>query len=245
VLRAIGAALGFRDLCAGMFSCVTAVVVDTYSNLRILFFISSGVVQGCALAATFFAFSTDPMLNKFDQRIHTPGLGTVCACADDIGLALRFVWSLAIVSEIFAHAEYLTLLKLKPAKCVLVPLFRSLPRDFQPPIKGRSVSMFSNTAEFSDLARWCSLWLAQFLPAWSSFQVASEALYLGAFLGPGAGRLHGRPLPTSGCNERATLLTPVPRLWLQSRSTTRVPCSHWGFFVSFFFLQLLLPKSGQ
>jgi len=118
VLRAIGAALGFRDLCAGMFSCVTAVVVDTYSNLRILFFISSGVVQGCALAATFFAFSTDPMLNKFDQRIHTPGLGTVCACADDIGLALRFVWSLPIVSEIVAHAEYLTLLKLKPAKCV-------------------------------------------------------------------------------------------------------------------------------
>jgi len=118
-----------------------------------------------------------------------PGRGAVCACADDIGLALMSVRSLPIVSEIFAHAEYLTSLKLKPTNCVLVPLSRCVPRDFVLRIAGRFASLFLNIAEFSDLARWCSLWLAQFLPACSSFQVASEVLYLGAFLGPEAGRL--------------------------------------------------------
>jgi len=57
-----------------------------------------------------------------------PGRGTVCACADDIGLALMSVWSPPIVTEIFAHAEYLTSLKLKPTKCLpLVKFCTSAP----------------------------------------------------------------------------------------------------------------------
>ena len=55
-------------------------------------------------------------------RIVDRNLGQTRACAGDIGGALRDIQSFLVLYQIFMKAELLALLKLKPKKCVLIPL---------------------------------------------------------------------------------------------------------------------------
>jgi len=99
---------------------VAAVVVDERDALRLLFCIGSRLLHGCPLAGLLFALSLDPCLNEFDRHIQAPSLGIVCACADDIGLALRSIMSLVVVFQMFRRVALLAHLVLKPLKCTLV-----------------------------------------------------------------------------------------------------------------------------
>ena len=61
-----------------------------------LFQVLNGVLQGCPLSGSMFVLAIDPLLFQFSKYIHAPKLGRVCACADDVGAALRELNSLLI-----------------------------------------------------------------------------------------------------------------------------------------------------
>ena len=92
--------------------------------------VTSGVIQGCALSGFLFAMAMDPFFNAFNDRIVKPGFGLVRACADDVAMVLRSIAVLNLVFKTFYEAEELANLALKPKKCFLVPLARSVPRSF-------------------------------------------------------------------------------------------------------------------
>jgi len=148
-----------------------------------LFGICSGVIQGCTLSGLLFPVASDPWLNEMKAKIVDTGVGRVFACADDVGMVLFSIRSLIIAQEVFKHAETLALLKLKPVKCMLVPLSKMLPATFDLAAPGPLVCI-SSSAEFADVRAWCKLWLQQFLPSWATFSVDSSAVYLTARLGP-------------------------------------------------------------
>eukprot|EP00959_Pyramimonas_sp_CCMP1952_P309946 6486021-Pyramimonas_sp.AAC.1 len=120
--------------------------------------ITSGIIQGCPASGTLFALGADPFLKMFRQKLETPNLGLVRACADDIGAILFRLRDTGILREIFGAAQTLAHLALKTAKCKLVPL----------------------AAEFNEMiaARY-RMMLAHTVPEWKNFDVVSRALYLG------------------------------------------------------------------
>ena len=78
---------------------------------------SSGVLQGCPLSSTLFVFVIDPLLCSFRRYL----VGTITrTCADDIGMAWRRLEVLALVFKLFEDFGLVSLLTLKPAKCVLI-----------------------------------------------------------------------------------------------------------------------------
>jgi len=187
VLRTIGMLPGALNFFGGVYLLVAAVVVDERGVLRLLFYNDLGVLQGCPLAGLLFALSLDPFLNEFDGRIQAPSLGIVCACADDIGLAFLSIMSVVVIFDIFLRAVLLAHLFLKTLKCTLVPVSPGLPLSFIPSEHGPR--FWPRSATFEVMCCWCSLWLEQFILVWRGFQVNNEALFFGAYLGPGAGVL--------------------------------------------------------
>ena len=62
------------------------------------------------------------LLGLMHKALRESNKGIVRACADDIGVCLARLQHLQIISPIFISAEELAGLKLKPPKCVIVPL---------------------------------------------------------------------------------------------------------------------------
>jgi len=150
-------------------------------------------------------------------------LGIVCACADDIGLALRSIMSLVVVFDIFRGAELLTHRVLKPLKCILVLLSRRMPVSFSPLEYGHR--FWPGYTTFEDISRWSSLLLGKFVPVWKGFQVKSEAPYLGTYLGPGAGALQWSSSTAKWAQrDRPIAATDAPPFtaanWYNSRAVT-------------------------
>ena len=110
-----------------------------------------------------FAIVIDPFLRKFEATVVAPGLGTVRACADDIGAALCSMHGLIPCHAIFADAKNISSLTLKPTKCVLVPVAESLSEGLVDRIRG---------------------WLTEMLPDWNGFSIQGSAKYLGFMMGP-------------------------------------------------------------
>ena len=121
VLRARGVPIGLIDLIDSMYRLVSAFMVCG-GRFRFLFWILAGVLQGCPLSGMLFAIVMDPFLVKLDAELCRPQLGTVRACADDVGAALRHLSSLRIAKCTFDAAREVANLCLKPTKCVLVPV---------------------------------------------------------------------------------------------------------------------------
>ena len=95
-----------------------------------LFVIVAGILQGCPGSGSFFVVALEPFLWKFDcilkaqdrRRLGDASLATnvIRACADDIAFALCRLDTLVALKEVYDEAAVLSLLCLKPRKCVLV-----------------------------------------------------------------------------------------------------------------------------
>ena len=83
------------------------------------------------------------------------------ACADDIGICLTRLKHLQGIYPIFKSAEELAGLKLKPPKCVIVPLCE-----------------LSNRVK-NDITKW----LRRNIPEWANFSVEDTTKLLGFFIG--------------------------------------------------------------
>lgn len=98
---------------------------------------------------------------------HIVGEDAVFAFADDIAICIRSVTQLAAVHRAFNAFSTATSLRLKPEKCVLLPLR----------VHGWGVD--DQTAAYADL-------LKRTVPEWQNFQICGEAKYLGFVVGPRA-----------------------------------------------------------
>ena len=137
----------------------------TSSGAEFLFYIWSGVLQGCPLSATLFLMCVNPFLLHFDLTLNRSELGVVRACADDIGAALADYKYLKLIFNVFSLAGQVANLNLKPKKCNIIPL---------------------NVVLDESLKLFFQNWLKDNIPDWSDFKVVSCAKYLGFVLGPQA-----------------------------------------------------------
>ena len=134
-------------------------------GMNFLFFIWSGVLQGCPLSATLFLMCVNPFLINFDLSLSSSNGGVVRACADDIGAALSDHTFLKQLFEVFSLAKQIANLQLKPKKCNIIPVNEKLS---------------------DELVNFLRRWLQDNIPEWSDFQIVPFAKYLGFFMGPSA-----------------------------------------------------------
>ncbi|CAK0826931.1 unnamed protein product, partial [Prorocentrum cordatum] len=161
-LRALKLPEAFVSFVTFLYASVEGVVSHLGSLVHI-FWIQSGIIQGCALSGTLYALSTAVFLVDLASRVEAAGLGLVRACADDIGGTLLAIRHLVHVYRVMQMASDMANLALKVSKCKIVPLSDR----FSP-----------------DLSATVSFWVSHLVPEWSSFEVAPKLLYLGLWLGP-------------------------------------------------------------
>ena len=155
----------------GLFKAIQRMYTDNealYSCdgvLRWLFKVVSGVLQGCPLSVSLFVISIDPLLVFSKRKIEDMSLGTVRACADDIGASLRALYYLPILDRAFHECRFVSRLVLKPKKCVLI-----------------LTSIFASDSNVAAIRRW----LKAECPRWANFQITNAGKYLGLLRG-----LHG------------------------------------------------------
>ena len=183
VLEMEGFPPGLRNLIVGIHSQVTAYGLAG-SMVLPLFFIFSGVIQGCPLASDCFLFAFNPFLVMLGKLLDLRELGITRACADDLGFALSDILHLKIVATILKLARQLAGLSIKLRKCTLVPLGR-----------------WSD-----DLCSFVLAWIVDHLPEWIGMDVAPFSKYLGFFLGPLIGDLMWRA-PLAKWRSRTTAIT--------------------------------------
>ena len=152
-LGATGAPAGIYELICSLYSFNHAFAIAD-GEAKFLYNVTGGVLQGSPLSGLPFAIAIDPVLRNFDDVVVKKGLGTVLACADDIGAALHHIDTLIDIKGIFDEAKAVSNLTLKPTKCIVVPL--------APPC-----------SPASSAAICC--WLSRALPAWGSCAVAGAA----------------------------------------------------------------------
>ena len=146
-----------------------------------LFVIVAGILQGCPGSGSFFVVALEPFLWKFDcilkaqdrRRLGDASLAAnvIRACADDIAFALCRLDTLVALKKVYDEAAVLSLLCLKPRKCVLVTVRG-------PPSPAHALEIRQ--------------WLARSAPGWESFQISGRAKYLGFMLGPEAAQAQWR-----------------------------------------------------
>ena len=91
-----------------------------------IIFLKCGLLQGCPLSGPPLRQGHRPLRTLFDKYIHTPVLGQVYACADDIGAALENLKSLRSLFRLFENLRKATGLTLNPSKCVAIVVSISL-----------------------------------------------------------------------------------------------------------------------
>ncbi|CAK0889176.1 unnamed protein product, partial [Prorocentrum cordatum] len=186
-LKAIGApvvALNFFDL-----MCHNILAMAPCAGLYAqLFYIRSGIIQGCGWSGTLCAMGAACVLRDLEQQLELKGYGLRRACADDLGLALAAVARLAHLEGVMALVEDLAGLALKPAKCHIIPL--AGPVDHEP------VSMLRDS-------------LVAIAPRFQEFNNCDNLTYLGLLLGPGATE---SLLNAKGSRNSASAVKDWPRL---------------------------------
>eukprot|EP00973_Karenia_brevis_P088739 12307321-Karenia_brevis.AAC.1 len=105
----------------------------------------------------------EPFCCMFTTALNSAGI--IQLCADDIAIVFQSWFDFPIVYNIFELADLIAGLKLKPRKCVLVPLAAPL-----------SPHLIEVLRDF----------MRARVPKWAEFNIAASAEYLGIWLGPGA-----------------------------------------------------------
>jgi len=155
----------YINLFKGIYHKARATFCHGKSKFTLIDFLS-GVLQGCPGSAFLFNNSLDPFLNMIHTKLREANRGISRGCADDIGVILARLKHLQLLYPIFQNAEEFAGLKLKPAKCVLVPL-----------------------CNMSDKCKKdISKWLRRNIPEWANFSIEDTTKLLGFYIGPGAGR---------------------------------------------------------
>eukprot|EP00973_Karenia_brevis_P089527 12398192-Karenia_brevis.AAC.1 len=165
VLHALGAPPGLCNFVAALYHECTA-YIKHQGQVEFLCSVRSGVLQGCPLAALLFVIAAEPFALLFKMQINDLHLGYVGLCADDVGAVLKSCNSLNILHEIFRFASELAGLQLNIKKCFIVPL--------SSPLSLHVVSILRQ-------------YLQSYIPAWTQFNIAATAEYLGIWLGPASG----------------------------------------------------------
>ena len=131
-------------------------------------------------------------LRRFDGSfgaLSTAGArGLLWLCADDIAMVLRGIRDVELCYPIFVAAEVIMGLRLKPSKCVVVPV-----DPVVVPVDPAATEQHQATMQAT---------LHSLDPRWSAFQVSSARLYLGVFLGPEAAS-RSRTAPLAKWKQRA------------------------------------------
>ena len=114
-----------------------------------------------SLSPLLFVIATEIFLRALEANTSSQSL--VRAYADDIALVLQNIWRVVpAVAKLFVNLERIAGLRLKPNKCVLIPLWSC------------------------DLGKNFHILLKEELPVWRDFAISSKGKYLGVWLGPGA-----------------------------------------------------------
>lgn len=165
---------------------------------------ATGTPPGCPLSGSVFSICTTPLLRMLS---HIVGEDVVFAFADDIAICIRSVTQLAAVHRAFAAFFTATSLRLKPAKCILLPL------------RMQGWSNDEQVAAYTDLLR-------RTVPEWHDFQICGEAKYLGFVVGPRATLQSQWQAPVEKYETRirsVTATTTAPSLSFRFHSISSVP----------------------
>ena len=159
VLRALQVPKGLLSAMQAMYDGNEA-FVEIGGQLIWLFSIEQGVLQGCPLSGTLFVFCVNVVLKMLDVAVG-PG-GSLRAFADDIAIVVKHIGHMKEVHAAFESFGRGTNLKLKPKKCVCVPLG----------------APWSDARE--EVVRRL---LTESAPSWSAFLIKPRAKYLGFWVG--------------------------------------------------------------
>ena len=153
---------GLLEIIRGMYFMTGAYGVGE-EGLRFLFWILSGVIQGCPFSGMLFVFALGPFLHAIEVLLDSPGISTTRACADDIGAAISSLQHMRVFHSLFKVLRWASNLRLSPPKCVIVPVAVGFSQEVRDQIRD---------------------WLALHIPEWSGFEVCPSGKYLGFLLGP-------------------------------------------------------------
>ena len=165
-LKASGLPQGF--LSAMEISYSSAACWITHAGGQLLaFYVNAGILQGCPSSGLAWSILSNPFLASMQSELQRLQYGQLRACADDVGAALRFACGLRVMYGHLNEVEAETLLRLKIAKCFVVPLWAPLSDDIV--LEVRSL-------------------LGTYAPGWAGMQITDCLQYLGVILGPGSQR---------------------------------------------------------
>lgn len=114
----------FINFVRSLYFC-NAAYASVSGGLQFLYWIFSGVLQGCPASAFLFDCALDPFLEAFGEIFdkntgipqHPARIGIIRACADDIGMALLSFRALSYIKPVFDCAENLAGLALGQKMC--------------------------------------------------------------------------------------------------------------------------------
>eukprot|EP00959_Pyramimonas_sp_CCMP1952_P280999 5873766-Pyramimonas_sp.AAC.1 len=84
--------------------------------------IACGLAQGCPSSGSLWAIIMNPFIHHMQRCTDRSSYSALGACADDVGAVLRSRRLLLGMWRAFEAARVLAGLRLKLAKCVLIPL---------------------------------------------------------------------------------------------------------------------------
>ena len=127
-----------------------------------------GVKTGCPLSSLLFLLCVNPFIDIINELSDNPGFSVTRVCADDFGSTLDQLYRIKCQASVFRLAASLAGLHLKPCECVIIV----------------------SCIPISDaIANAIKAWLADNVPDFEDFLIASSAKSLGWFLGVGSSKL--------------------------------------------------------
>ena len=162
LLERSGIPTGLINLVKALYTQVAAHSAETRERL---FWILSGILQGCPLSGSLFIIAINPLLLALRQLSPDCSRMVLTACADDIGIVLRSIELAPQIAALFDKFAALATLKLKAEKCVIVPVAIADAEAFK-----------AQVLEY--LVAQC--------PQWANFLFKAYSTYLGWLIGPAA-----------------------------------------------------------